>query len=221
LLLDSHYVDSTLYSINNFIHFIMPYIIAVLALVILGTGYTLFQNNTAPLAEKEDIPSSIPEANAPESVINDSADDSDGRIHGEKERGYDDTPSTSDNTKPSATPVTNTPPPTPTNPTPAPIVDNNTYQNGTYSATKSYRTPDGTYQMNVSVTVKDDTVTGSTLSFDADGARDGYSKRFSSDYQSQIVGKNLGSASLSRVGGASLTTKAFNSALDSIRSQAS
>jgi cytoskeletal protein RodZ len=227
LLLGSRYVGSTLYSINNFIHFIMPYIIAVLALVILGTGYTLFQNNDTPLAENQEIPSSIPVTNEVQPVTTDSFDDSDGRIdddeedNDENEEDYDDNPSASDTPKSTAPPTTNEPAPRPANPTPAPIVDNNTYSNGTYYATKSYRTPDGTYQMNVSVTVKNDAVTGSTLSFDANGSRDGYSKRFSSGYQNQVIGQDLGGLSLSRVGGASLTTKAFNSALDTIRSQAS
>jgi hypothetical protein len=72
----------------------------------------------------------------------------------------------------------------------------------------------------VNLTVADDKITNSSINFDSKGARDGYSKRFSSAYQSAIIGQDLGSASLSRVGGASLTTKAFNSALDSIRSQA-
>ncbi len=75
--------------------------------------------------------------------------------------------------------------------------------------------------MNVSVTVNNDEVTASTLSFDADGSRDGYSKRFSGGYQSQVLGKELGNITLSRVGGASLTTAAFNSALSNIKSQAS
>ncbi len=75
--------------------------------------------------------------------------------------------------------------------------------------------------MNVSVTVQNDKVTGSSISFDAKGADSGYSKRFAGEYQSQVIGKELGSVNLSRVGGASLTTNAYNSALADIKSQAS
>ncbi len=57
VLLSSRYVGSTLYHINNFNHFTMPYIIAVLALVILGTGYTLFQKTPSTITEQTDTSS--------------------------------------------------------------------------------------------------------------------------------------------------------------------
>jgi hypothetical protein len=75
--------------------------------------------------------------------------------------------------------------------------------------------------MTVGLTVKGDTVTNSTVTYDSEGARSSYSKRFNSGYQSQVIGKDLGSINLSRVSGSSLTTAAFNNALSSIKSQAS
>ena len=200
----------------------MPYIIAVLALIILGTGYTLFQKSADPLPESSDTPLSVTVTETGTSsesltTLPEGTVESQENVPKEVADNTVRTTPPSNTTKPSSQPTQN---PTPEPSTPAPA-DSNTYTNGTYVATKSYRTPDGTYQMNVSVTVKDDTVTASTLSFDADGARDGYSKRFSNGYQSQVIGKNLGNVNLSRVGGASLTTNAFNSALSSIKSQAS
>ena len=211
----------TLFATNNFNHFTMPYIIAVLALVLLGTGYTLFQKTDSPSLDTSPLTiTEVSSTTEPFTITADTSNDSDDSETEENEAKHDDNPSPSDSNKPTATPSKPVPAPVVTNPTPAPA-DNNTYTNGTYYTTKSYRTPDGTYQMNVSLTVNNDKVTASTLSFDADGARDGYSKRFSNGYQNQVTGKDLGSVNLSRVGGASLTTNAFNSALSSIKSQAS
>lgn len=205
----------------------MPYIIAVLALVILGTGYTLFQTTPTSTPELTDeSPVTLTENNpsAPgliAEIFNDNDKETEEEEKDEEDRDDNPAPATTpeQQTSPKPDPAP-TPAPAPA-PAPMPVADNNTYTNGTYYTTKSYRTPDGNYQMNVSVTVSGDKITASTLSFDANGARDGYSKRFSSGYQNQIIGKDLGSASLSRVGGASLTTNAFNSALSNIKSQAS
>ncbi len=216
-MLRSHSLCHTLYLLNNFIHFTMPYIIAVLVLVILGTGYTLFEKKNPSSEELATNPLVITGTSSESTTIPLSDIKQTKEAATQKtEDLYDDNPSESDSREEATA--------TPTSPTPTPAatpVDNNTYTNGTYYATKSYRTPDGTYQMNVSVTIKDDKVTASTLSFDADGARDSYSKRFTSGYQSQVIGQTLEGFSLSRVGGASLTTNAFNSAVSSIRSQAS
>lgn len=197
----------------------MPYIIAVLALVILGTGYTLFERTTTPseavagISLSETIDTNVAEQITPTDTFNDTDAGAEKEKDDQRDADYDDNPSPTNPKEQAAVPK---PPPTL-----APAADSNRYTDGTYYATKSYRTPDGTYQMNVSVTVKNDRVTGSTLSFDADGARDGYSKRFSNGYQTQVIGMDLGTIQLSRVGGASLTTNAFNSAVSSIVSQAS
>ncbi len=197
----------------------MPYIIAVLALVVLGAGYTLFQQTPETTLEVAENPT--PEIVAVASQDQTAQTTTNDGLEVEvaqtptKEMAPEETPSISSVKEQPAVPQ-----PTPS-PTPVPVADSNTYTNGTYSATKSYRTPNGTYQMNVSVTVNNDVVTASTLSFDSDGSHDGYSKRFSSGYQSQVIGKALGNINLTRVGGASLTTTAFNAAIANIVSQAS
>lgn len=47
-----------------------------------------------------------------------------------------------------------------------------------------------------------------------------YIQDFESALNSAVVGQNLSGASFSRIGGASLTTSAFNDALDQIMTQA-
>jgi hypothetical protein len=201
----------------------MPYFITVLALVVLSVGFTLFQSQdevaegvteTQSLEKMEEKINALIATNTP-AIITDIVEDvsSDDETSTQPETPSQPTTPATNNPTPSA------PTPAPAAPTPAPAITTD-YRNGTYSAQSSYRTPDGTYQISVNLTVANDKITGSTISFDSRGARDGYSKRFSSSYQSAIIGQDLGSASLSRVGGASLTTRAFNTALDSIRSQA-
>jgi type II secretory pathway pseudopilin PulG len=203
----------------------MPYIITVLALIVVGVGFTLFNSNTE--VTKNELTEQSIEATEESienmfgaSSTNTEAVDTLPEMLPEVMPEKTTTP-----TKPqtgSAAPAP-TPSPTPA-PTPAPApapVNANDYTNGSYSTQTSFRTPDGTYQMDVTLTVSNDKVTAATVGYDSQGARDGYSKRFSSAYKSAIIGQDLGSASLSRVGGASLTTRAFNNALSSIRTQAS
>lgn len=194
----------------------MPYIIAVLALVIIGTGYTLFQKETTEPTVVLDTPSSIMATNTPETTSVPEV-----TTETPLPEATNPTP-TEPGSNPTSAPTPTKPNPTnPSTPTPAPAVSKNDYADGTYYATKSYRTPDGTYEMTVGLTIKGDTVTNSTITYDSEGARSSYTKRFNSGYQNQVIGKDLGSINLSRVSGSSLTTAAFNNALSSIKSQAS
>lgn len=120
-----------------------------------------------------------------------------------------------------------TPAPTPT-PTPAPVptqasvASNNTYKNGTYTQTVSYRVPEGANEsITVSLTIKDDVVTALTYSADAKKRESAkYQDRFGGLVENLVVGESLDSISLSRVGGASLTTRAFNTLVDQIQYEA-
>ncbi len=199
----------------------MPYFITVLALVVLSVGFTLFQSQpevaqgaseSSSLDKMEETVQSIIATDTP-AIITDIIEDVSpaGEMPAESKTPSQPTAPSTNNPTPST--------PTPTTPTPAPAIATD-YRNGTYSTQSSYRTPGGTYQINVNLTIANDKITDSTVSFDSKGARDGYSKRFSNSYQSVIVGQDLGSASLTRVGGASLTTRAFNNAIISIRRQA-
>lgn len=97
-----------------------------------------------------------------------------------------------------------------------------TYAGGTYSETISYYVPRGVRNgVTVRVTVKDNIVTDVTTNHDySDRESAYYIDSFDQEIKPSIVGKNLGTASPSRVGGASLTTTAFDDALDTIRNDA-
>ena len=100
-------------------------------------------------------------------------------------------------------------------------VTTGTYKDGDYSATAAYRVPHGSNSIAVKLTIKDGKVAAVTTNSDySDGESSYYIDSFASEIKGAVVGQSLDGLSLSRVGGASLTTEGFNQALDSIASQA-
>ena len=93
----------------------------------------------------------------------------------------------------------------------------------TYSEKVSYLTPARTeHKMNISLTVAAGLVTGASIVYDEGaGFSNGHQERFDNAYKAQVVGKSLENISLSRVGGASLTSEAFNRAVASIAAKQS
>ena len=107
--------------------------------------------------------------------------------------------------------------------TSAPAASSATYKDGTYAAAASYRVPEGGQNtVNATLTITN----GKIRTIQASGK---YSDRqsslyvdsFNSSVASDASGQSLASYSPSRIGGASLTTNAFDSVLDTIRTQAS
>jgi hypothetical protein len=95
------------------------------------------------------------------------------------------------------------------------------YKDGDYSATESYRVPGETNKITVKVSIKSGVVTSVTTSHDyASSESADYTNSFSSEISGQVVGKGIDNISLSRVGGASLTTQSFDKAINAIVSQA-
>lgn len=95
----------------------------------------------------------------------------------------------------------------------------------TFSATASYLTPRRTeHNVSVTMSVANQIVTDVTVTFDGQPAGQ-YSNdnqaRFDAAYSNEVVGKQLSDVSLSRVGGASLTSQAFNEAVAEISRNAS
>lgn len=94
---------------------------------------------------------------------------------------------------------------------------------GTYQASGEYLTPARTqHSVDVTLTLSDGIVTDSTVLFD--GKTEGeYSNdnqaRFADAYKAEVIGKPLGAISLARVGGASLTSRAFNEAVVKIATE--
>lgn len=96
------------------------------------------------------------------------------------------------------------------------------YKNGAYSTTERYSAPDGSQSMDVTLTITDGMITESSV---VPGSKNGDSRAwqdmFIKNYKTKVVGKNLADLNVSKVSGASLTTRAFNNALNDIRTQAS
>lgn len=96
------------------------------------------------------------------------------------------------------------------------------YKDGTYTATAQYYVPHGSNDITVKVTIKDGVITAIDDSNNyADRESAAYINSFNQTISGKVVGKALSSvASLSRVGGASLTTEGFDTAIQDIMSQA-
>lgn len=133
------------------------------------------------------------------------------------------TPNPAPVTKPT-TPVTPPTPVTPT-PTPAPVVTTpvTAYKNGTYNVTTTYTVPgNNKHTVTATVVIKNDVVTASTIVYGGDNNQTSteYQNRFSAKYQSQVIGTKIDAIALSRVGGASLTTGAYNKAIAEVKATA-
>ncbi|OGL23604.1 hypothetical protein A2791_02055 [Candidatus Saccharibacteria bacterium RIFCSPHIGHO2_01_FULL_46_30] len=117
-------------------------------------------------------------------------------------------------TTPSSTTTTSSP----NNTTPS--TSSIAYKNGSFSANGSYRTPGGTETISVSVTLKDDVITSVSVTGNGRGDSAEYQSMFKSGVSSLTVGKDIDDVKLSRVSGSSLTSTGFNSALDTIKTEA-
>lgn len=103
-----------------------------------------------------------------------------------------------------------------------PAVADTTYDDGSYTASASYLTPARvSHDMDVTLTITDDVVTAVSITYDGGAANTSSLKRFDGAYQAAVIGVSLEELSLSRIGGASLTSNAFNEAVSDIRNQAS
>jgi hypothetical protein len=93
----------------------------------------------------------------------------------------------------------------------------------TFIGTGTYLTPSRSkHEVDVTLTLQAGLVTEVDVVYDnSDGYTYPQQERFDAAYKTLVVGKSLNEISLSRVGGASLTTNAFNEALAAIKSQQS
>jgi hypothetical protein len=105
----------------------------------------------------------------------------------------------------------------------APVDDTSIYANGTYDASATYTTPGrSSHNVNITLTLTGDVITASNVTFTGDDNKTsaGLQTKFAAAYQTQVVGKKIDDVSLARVGGASLTTNAFNQALAEVKASA-
>ena len=91
----------------------------------------------------------------------------------------------------------------------------------TYTAAITYRVPSPEQNsITVNLTVTDGVITAADVNNIANSPESKqYSSRFMSSYKTVVVGQKLSDISLTRVGGASLTSNAFNAAVNAIKTQ--
>lgn len=99
--------------------------------------------------------------------------------------------------------------------------NNQTYNDGNYTATGTYRSPGGSESIEVTVTLKDGNIVATSAVSKANESEGlEYQSQFIAGYKGLVVGKSIDSVSLSRVSGSSLTSQGFNNALTKIKAQA-
>ena len=103
-----------------------------------------------------------------------------------------------------------------------PAAQSSVFADGSYSQGMDYSVPSGDSEsITVTLTVAGDVVTDAELQTVANhNTSKGFQANFAAAYESQVVGKNIDEIVLSRVGGASLTSTAFNKAVTAIKAQA-
>ncbi len=95
------------------------------------------------------------------------------------------------------------------------------YKDGTYKASSDYYVPNGSESIKVSLTIKNGTITGSSIqNSEYNNVSAEYQQAFASEYKSSVVGKPISGLQLNYVAGASDTTKGFDDALQQIRTEA-
>lgn len=96
------------------------------------------------------------------------------------------------------------------------------YKNGIYTTNTTYINPArDIYALAVTLTLENDQVTAAHIDYSQGSEDDPNAQRFEKAFRSEVVGMYVDDLNLSRVGGASLTTNAFNNALKDIKRQAS
>ena len=90
----------------------------------------------------------------------------------------------------------------------------------TYETEVSYEVPENSESLKVRFTLKDDIITDVSADFSmSDGKSRRYQQNFKDSFEPLVIGQSIKNLSLSRVGGASLTTEAFNQAIQNIKNK--
>lgn len=95
------------------------------------------------------------------------------------------------------------------------------YADGGYEATGDYVSPAGPSQVTVELTLADDVVADVTVTpLATDPTSKGFQTQFAEGIAAEIVGQDIDTLTVSRVGGSSLTSGGFNDALEQIKAEA-
>ena len=113
-----------------------------------------------------------------------------------------------------------------TNTTPQSVASNQTsttsaYKTGTYTASVNYVVPKSNNNLTVQMTLDNGKVTSVKTTHDyTDRESDLYIANFDSLIEEQVTGKSISDLSIGRLGGASLTSNAFDDAIATIKNEA-
>ncbi|MDB5165791.1 MAG: hypothetical protein JWM00_681 [Candidatus Saccharibacteria bacterium] len=95
------------------------------------------------------------------------------------------------------------------------------YNNGTYTASDDYSTPEGLESITLTVAISGNTITSASIESSGNSRESRqYQAIFTDNFKSLVVGKDIDTVHLSRVAGSSLTSNGFNTALDQIKNDA-
>lgn len=95
------------------------------------------------------------------------------------------------------------------------------YTDGTYTATGDYISPAGPSQVTVEITIQNDSVANVIVTpLSTDATAKGFQTQFANGIADVIVGRDIDTLQVSRVGGSSLTSGGFNDALEKIKAEA-
>ena len=95
------------------------------------------------------------------------------------------------------------------------------YADGTYDASGSYQSPNGTETVDVTITLADDKVTAVEVVGHGEAPESKrYQGQFIDGIAAEVVGKDIDEISVDRVAGSSLTSGGFMEALDAIKADA-
>jgi hypothetical protein len=103
----------------------------------------------------------------------------------------------------------------------APVETDSVFINGSYSADASYFTPRRVqHDMVITLEVENDVIVDANITYDGGPAGTPNHTRFDEAYTTEVIGVSLSEVALSRTGGASLTSQAFNEAVEIIKADA-
>jgi len=95
------------------------------------------------------------------------------------------------------------------------------YKDGTYNVVGDYNSPAGAETIGVSVTLKNDVITDSTVTPEATHPKSVYMQsQFIAGFKPQVIGKKIADVKLGKISGSSLTPLGFNEALAEIQTLA-
>ncbi|MBP9828200.1 calcium-binding protein [Patescibacteria group bacterium] len=98
---------------------------------------------------------------------------------------------------------------------------NNSYKDGTYSATGDYISPGGPETVGITLTLENGIITAASAEVQATlPASVNWQTQFSNGLSAAVVGKSLDEVKLDKVSGSSLTPSGFNEAVAEIKTEA-